>query len=71
MSKGNGQADVSLEEQLKEEQLKEQQLQHEQKLALENELPPADPGDGFQEKNASGNCRERVGEAAGRAQRSV
>lgn len=54
MSKGNGQADVSLEEQLKEEQSKEQQLQDEQKLALENELPPADPGDGFQEKNASG-----------------
>jgi molecular chaperone GrpE len=54
MSKGNGQADVSLEEQLKEEQLKEQQLQDEQKLALENELPPADPGDGFQEKSAAG-----------------
>jgi len=54
MSKGNGQADVSLEEQLKEEQLKEQQSQDEQKLALENELPPADPGDGFQEKSATG-----------------
>jgi len=54
MSKGNGQADVSLEEQLKEEQLKEQPLQDEQKLALENELPPADPADGFQEKNVSG-----------------
>ena len=54
MSKGNGQADVSLEEQLKEEQLKEQQLQNEQKPALENELPPADPGDGFQEKSATG-----------------
>src|SRR5215469_5870532 len=53
MSKGNGQADVSLEEQLKDEQFKEQQ-KDEQKLALENELPPADPGDGFQEKNASG-----------------
>jgi molecular chaperone GrpE len=54
MSKGNGQADVSLEEQLKEEQLKEQPLQNEQKLALENELTPADPADGFQEKNVSG-----------------
>ena len=54
MSKGNGQADVSLEEQLKEEQLKEQPLKDEQNLALENELPPADPADGFQEKNASG-----------------
>jgi molecular chaperone GrpE len=53
MSKGNGQADVSLEEQLKEEQLKEQPLKDEQNLTLENELPPADPADGFQEKNAS------------------
>ena len=53
MSKGNGQADVSLEEQLKEEKLKEQSLQDEQKMALENELPPADPGDGFQEKGAT------------------
>ena len=54
MSKGNGQADVSLEEQLKEEQSKEQQLKDEQTLTLENELPPADPADGFQEKNATG-----------------
>ena len=54
MSKGNGQADVSLEEQLREEQSKEQQLQDERKVALENELPPADPGDGFQEKSAAG-----------------
>src|SRR5690349_17973938 len=54
MSKGNGQADVSLEEQLKEEQSKEQQLNDEQKLAVENELPPADPNDGFQEKSATG-----------------
>jgi molecular chaperone GrpE len=49
MSKGNGQANVSLEEQLKEEQLQEQKKQ-----ALENELPAADPADGFEEKNASG-----------------
>lgn len=48
MSKGNGQADVSLEEQLKEERLKD-----EEKQAVGNELPAADPGDGFQEKNAS------------------
>jgi molecular chaperone GrpE len=48
MSKGNGQADISLEEQLKEEQLKD-----EQKQAVEKELPAADLGDGFQEKNAS------------------
>ena len=44
MSKGNGQADVSLEEQLKDEQ----------KQTLENELPVADPADGFEEKSVSG-----------------
>jgi molecular chaperone GrpE len=49
MSKGNGQADVSLEDRLKEEQLKE-----ESKLGVENELPPADPADGFEEKTAGG-----------------
>jgi len=64
MSKGNGQADVSLEEQLKEEQLKEQPLQDEQKLALENELTPADPADGFQEKNVSGGGGDPQGAVA-------
>ncbi|HEV8495068.1 MAG TPA: nucleotide exchange factor GrpE [Candidatus Angelobacter sp.] len=55
MSKGNGQADVGLDEQLKDEQLKDQQLKDEQQRpGLENELPPADPGDGFQEKSATG-----------------
>jgi len=49
MSKANGQANVSLEEQLKDAQLKEQQKQ-----AVENELPAADPADGFEEKDASG-----------------
>jgi molecular chaperone GrpE len=49
MSKGNGQADVSLDEQLRDTQLKD-----EQRRALENELPAADPGDGFEEKSASG-----------------
>jgi molecular chaperone GrpE len=48
MSKGNGQANVSLEEQLKEEQLQEQKKQ-----ALENELPAAGSADGFEEKSAS------------------
>ena len=47
MSKSNGQADVSLEDRLKDEQLKE-----EPKQALENELPPADPTDGYEEKIA-------------------
>lgn len=54
MSKGNGQADVSLEDQLKEEQLKDTKLTDEQKQVLENELPAADPADGFEEKSASG-----------------
>jgi molecular chaperone GrpE len=54
MSKGNGQADVSLEDQLKEEQLKDTKLSGEQKHVLENELPAADPADGFEEKSASG-----------------
>ncbi|HEY2498735.1 MAG TPA: nucleotide exchange factor GrpE [Candidatus Angelobacter sp.] len=54
MSKGNGQADVSLDEQLKDEQVKDEQLKDGQKQALENELPPADPADGFPEKNVSG-----------------
>ena len=48
MSKGNGQADVSLEEQLKSEQLKDKQKQ-----ALENELPAADLADGFEEKSTT------------------
>jgi molecular chaperone GrpE len=59
MSKGNGQADVSLanhlkEDQLKEEQLKDTNLKDEQNQTLEKELPAADPGDGFEEKIASG-----------------
>ena len=49
MSKGNGQADVSLEEQLKDTQLKDEQNQ-----TLEKELPAADPADGFEEKCVSG-----------------
>lgn len=48
MSKGNGQADISLEDQLKDEQLKDEQSQ-----TLEKELPAADPADGFEEKNVS------------------
>ncbi len=53
MSKGNGQADVSLEDQLKEEKLKDQQLKDEQKQALESELPAMDPADGFEETTVS------------------
>src|ERR1051326_1431839 len=55
MSKGNGQADVSLEEQLKEEQ----------NQAVEKELPVADPADGFEEKNAAGSDSQVVAPAAG------
>jgi molecular chaperone GrpE len=53
MSKGNGQADVSLEDQLKDEKLKDQQLKDEQKQALESELPAMDPADGFEETTVS------------------
>jgi molecular chaperone GrpE len=55
MSKGNGQANVSLEDQLKDEQLKDTRLQDEQTQTLEKELPAADPADGFAEKSVSGN----------------
>jgi molecular chaperone GrpE len=54
MSKGNGQADVSLADQLKEEQLKDTKLKDEQNQTLEKELPAADPADDFEEKSASG-----------------
>jgi molecular chaperone GrpE len=47
MSKGNGQANVTLEEQLKDTQ------KDQPKPTLENELPAADPADGFEEKSAS------------------
>jgi molecular chaperone GrpE len=52
MGKGNGRADVSLDEQLKDEQ--DQPLKAEPaKQAVENELPAADPSDGFEEKTVS------------------
>lgn len=44
MGKSNGKADVGLEDQLKDEQKKQ---------TLENELPPADPADGFEEKSVA------------------
>lgn len=65
MSKGNGQADVSLEDQLKQEQLKDTKLSDEQKQVLENELPAADPADGFEEKSASGDPQGAVATACG------
>src|SRR5215813_7208770 len=55
MGKGNGKVDLGLVDQLKDEQLKEEQLKDEQeRQVLENELPPADPADGFEESAASG-----------------
>ena len=44
MGKSNGKADTSLEEQLQDEQ---------QEQNLEKELPPADPADGYVEKDVS------------------
>lgn len=53
MGKTNGRADVGLEERLREERLKEEQLRDDQeRQSVENELPPADPADGFEEKAA-------------------
>lgn len=51
MSKSNGQADVHVEDQLKEDQQKEN---------LEHELPAADAGDGFQEKEQSATAEPAV-----------
>jgi molecular chaperone GrpE len=59
MGKSNGKADVGLDDQLKDDQLKDDSLKEEQLNAAqarqvpENELPPADPADGFEEKAAS------------------
>ncbi|HEX3153546.1 MAG TPA: nucleotide exchange factor GrpE [Candidatus Angelobacter sp.] len=55
MSKGNGQADISLEEQLKDEQ----------NQTLEKELPAADAADGFEEKSAIGGDPQTAAAAAG------
>jgi len=49
MSKSNGRAEAGPGVQLKDEQLKEEQ----QKPIPENELPAADPADGFEEKSAT------------------
>ncbi|HMC29627.1 MAG TPA: nucleotide exchange factor GrpE [Candidatus Angelobacter sp.] len=52
MSKTNGRADVGLDERIKDEQ---------QKHVAENELPPADPADGFEEKAASAKDSQNPG----------
>lgn len=64
MSKGNGQADISLEDQLKNEQLNDPQLKDEQTHGLENELPAADPADGFEEKDPSAGDTQAAATAA-------
>ena len=48
MGKSNGRADVGLDDRLKDDQLKD-----ERKQGPENELPAADPGDGFEEKTVA------------------
>ena len=53
MGKSNGKAEAGLEEQLKDEQLKDDRMKAEQeKHSVENELPVADPNDGFEERSA-------------------
>jgi molecular chaperone GrpE len=53
MGKSNGRADISPEVQVEEEQLKDKQVQDSPQPGMENELPAADPNDGFEEKSAS------------------
>src|SRR5690242_8198255 len=65
MGKSNGKADVGLDEQLKEEQLKDEQ----KKQALENELPPADLADGFEESSAAGDRQDSPDAEAGELQK--
>jgi molecular chaperone GrpE len=53
MGKSNGRADVSPEVQVEEEQLKDKQAKDSPQPGVENELPAADPNDGFEEKSSS------------------
>ena len=71
MSKTNGRADVSLDEQLKDDQLKDERSKDEplkaerREQAPEHELPPADPADGFEEKSvAAGDAQGPVATGA-------
>ena len=63
MSKSNGRADASLDEQVRTEPLKEEKLNTESEQNLENELPSADPADGFEEKDSAGNPQAASGAA--------
>src|SRR5690349_38447 len=53
MGKNNGKADAGLQDQLKDEQMKEDRFDSRQEQGREPELPPADPADGFEERNAA------------------
>ncbi len=69
MGKSNGKANVGLDEQFRDEQLKDDQLKNEQeRQAVENELPPADPADGFEEK-AGASESQRVAQPEDEAQK--
>jgi molecular chaperone GrpE len=80
MSKTNGRAEVGLDDQVKADQLKAEQLKTEQtkaeqlkneqqKQTLENELPIADPADGFDEKSMSGDLQGPVAVAESEEQK--
>jgi molecular chaperone GrpE len=80
MSKTNGRAEVGLDDQIKADQLKAEELKTEQtkaeqlkneqqKQTLENELPIADPADGFDEKSASGDQQGPVAVAESEEQK--
>src|SRR6201985_3179132 len=53
MSKSHGRAEAGLDEQVRTEPLKEEKLKTESQQNLENELPAADPADGFVEKDSA------------------
>ena len=53
MSKSHGRAEAGLDEQVRTEPLKEEKLKTEPQQNLENELPAADPADGFVEKDSA------------------
>ena len=54
MGKSNGRADASPEVQIEEEQLKDKESKTGPPQEMENELPAADPNDGFEEKPVAG-----------------
>lgn len=63
MSKSNGRAEAGLDE-VRTEPTKEEKLKTEPQQNLENELPAADPADGFDEKAAGANSQAASGAAS-------